>query len=237
MPAAAGFALLTIALTYLQPYVITPIFFTQRPLADESLRADIIALGERSGVPISEVYVIDASRQGNEGNAYFTGVGGATRVVLYDTLLRDYERDELLTILAHELGHWHYHHIWQGIALTAIGAPIGLLIVHLLLQRLLPAWGIRDPADIASLPLILLIVTLGSYLLLPAQNAISRHWERQADRFAIAATGDPAAFQRTFARLARQNLADPTPPRLIEGVFGTHPAIGRRVADAHALHP
>ncbi len=237
VPAAAGFALLTIALTYLQPYVITPIFFTQRPLADESLRADIIALGERSGVPISEVYVIDASRQGNEGNAYFTGVGGATRVVLYDTLLRDYERDELLTILAHELGHWHYHHIWQGIALTAIGAPIGLLIVHLLLQRLLPAWGIRDPADIASLPLILLIVTLGSYLLLPAQNAISRHWERQADRFAIAATGDPAAFQRTFARLARQNLADPTPPRLIEGVFGTHPAIGRRVADAHALHP
>lgn len=234
-PAAFGGVVFTIALTYLQPYVITPLFFTQRPLADESLRAAIITLGERSGVPINEVYVIDASRQGNEGNAYFTGVGGATRVVLYDTLLRDYQRDELLTILAHELGHWRYHHIWQGIALTAVGAPVGLWLVHLLLQRLLPAWGIRDPADIASLPLILLIVTLGSYLLLPAENALSRHWERQADRFAIAATGNPQAFQRTFVRLARQNLADPTPPRLIEGLFGTHPAIGRRVADAQQM--
>jgi STE24 endopeptidase len=235
--ASGGFVLMTLLLTYLQPYVITPLFFTQRPLEDQDLRREIIALGERTGVPLTEVFVIDASRQGNEGNAYFTGIGGATRVVLYDTLLRDYPHPELMTILAHELGHWREQHVWKGIALAAVFAPLGLWLVHLVMGGLLPAWGIRDRADIAGLPLLLLIVTLGGYITLPVQNWISRQWERDADRFAIAATGDPQAFGATFARLAQQNLSDPTPPPIIEGLFGTHPAIGRRVADAQSANP
>ncbi len=116
--------------------------------------------------------------------------------------------------------------------LTALGAPIGLWIVHLLLGWLLPGWGIRDRADVAGLPLIMLLATIGGLVTLPVQNWISRQWEREADRFALTATGDSAAFQATFVRLARQNLADPSPPPLYEGLFATHPAIGRRVADA-----
>ncbi len=233
--AAAGAVAGSLLLTYLAPYVITPLFFTQRPLPDQALRAQIIALGERVGVPIDEVYVIDASRQGNEGNAYFTGIGGATRVVVYDTLLREYPPQELATILAHELGHWRGHHVWKGLLLTAITAPVGLWALHTTLGWLLPAWGIRDRADVAGLPLMMLLATLGGLALLPAQNWISRQWEREADRFAIMATGDPDAFRTTFVRLARQNLADPTPPRLYEGIFATHPAISRRVADAESL--
>ncbi|PLS80085.1 MAG: peptidase M48 [Chloroflexi bacterium] len=230
--AAGGAILGSLLLTYLAPYVITPLFFTQRPLDDPTLRTQIMELGARTGVPISEVFVIDASTQGNEGNAYFTGIGGATRVVLYDTLLRQYPKEELLTILAHELGHWRAQHVWKGLLLTALGAPIGLWIVHLLLGWLLPGWGIRDRADVAGLPLIMLLATIGGLATLPVQNWISRQWEREADRFALTATGDPAAFQATFVRLAQQNLADPTPPPLYEGLFATHPAIGRRVADA-----
>lgn len=233
--AAAGAIIGSLLLTYLAPYVITPLFFNQQPLQDQALRTQIMELGERTGVPISEVFVIDASTQGNEGNAYFTGIGGATRVVLYDTLLRQYPTDELLTILAHELGHWRAQHIWKGLLLTAVGAPIGLWIVHILLGWTLPSWGIRGRSDVASLPLIMLLATLGGLATMPVQNWISRQWEREADRFAIMATGDPAAFQATFVRLAKQNLADPTPPPLYEGLFATHPAIGRRVADAESV--
>jgi STE24 endopeptidase len=236
--AAAGAILGSLLLTYLAPYVITPLFFTQRPLEDQTLRAEIFALGERVNVPIGEVYVIDASSQGNEGNAYFTGIGGATRVVIYDTLLRQYPKQELLTILAHELGHWHHQHIWKGLALSVVGAPLGLWILHIALGWLLPAWGIQNRADVAGLPLIMLLASLGALLAMPVQNRISRQWEAEADRFAIQATGDPAAFQATFVRLAQQNLGDPSPPRLYEGIFATHPAVGRRVADAQsALNP
>jgi Zn-dependent protease with chaperone function len=233
--ASAGFVALTLLLTYLTPYVITPLFFTQRPLADQPLRDQIFQLGQRANVPISEIYVIDASSQGNEGNAYFTGVGGSTRVVLYDTLLRSYPPEQLMTILAHELGHWREQHIWKGLLLSWIAAPVGLWIVHALLSWLLPAWGIRDRADIAGLPVILLIVTLGTLMTLPAQNWISRRWERAADQFAIQTTGDPAAFQATFVGLAKQNLSDPTPPPFLESLFSTHPAIGRRVAEAQRM--
>ena len=229
---AAGAFAGMLVLTYLAPYVITPRFFTQRPLEDASLRAEIVALGERTGVPIGEIYVIDASSQGNEGNAYFTGIGGATRVVLYDTVLRQYPRSELLTILAHELGHWRRQHIWQGLLVSGIGAPLGLWLLDQALRRTLPRWGIRGPADVAGLPLIMLLATLAGIVTMPAQNWLSRRWEREADQFAIEATGEPAAFQATFVRLARQNLTDPTPPPLFEGLFATHPAVGRRVADA-----
>jgi STE24 endopeptidase len=233
--ATGGFVLLTVLLTYLTPYVITPLFFTQRPLENPELRAQIFQLGERVGISISEIYVIDASAQGNEGNAYFTGVGGSTRVVLYDTLLRDYPPNQLMTVLAHELGHWREQHIWKGLLISWIAAPLGLWIIHLALGWLLPAWGIRDRSDIAGLPLILLIMTLGSLLLLPAQNWLSRRWERDADRFAVQISGDPAPFQAMFVGLARQNLTDPTPPPFFESLLGTHPAVGRRVAEAQPM--
>lgn len=233
--AAGGFVMLTLLLSYLTPYVITPLFFTQRPLENQALRAQIFQLGERVGVPISEIYVIDASSQGNEGNAYFTGVAGATRVVIYDTLLHNYPTGELLTILAHELGHWREQHVWKGLLMSWIAAPLGLWIVHVALGWLLPAWGIRDRGDVAGLPLILLIVMLGTLLLLPAQNWLSRRWEQTADQFAIKATDDPVAFQATFVRLARQNLTDPSPPPFFESLLGTHPAVGRRVAAAQPM--
>jgi len=235
--ATAGYVAFSLVLTYLTPYVITPLFFTQRPLEDDALRERIVQLGERTGVPIAEVFVIDASSQGNEGNAYFTGIGGTTRVVLYDTLLKNYPQDELLSILAHELGHWREQHVWKGLLLSWIAAPGGLWLLHVVLGRILPAWGIQNRADVAGLPLILLLVTLGSLVTLPAQNWLSRRWERDADQFAIQATNDPAAFQATFVRLAQQNLADPTPPPLFESIFSTHPAVGRRIAAAQELSP
>lgn len=235
--ASAGFVLLSVSLVYLEPLIVTPLFFRQQPLADPVLRARILQMGARIGVPVDEVYVIDASKQGAEGNAYFTGVGGSTRIVLYDTLVRSYPPDELLSVLGHEMGHWRERHVWKGLALNAIAAPFGFLAAHVLLRATLPRWGIRSPADIAGLPLLMLLLSLATIATLPIQNWQSRRWEAAADAIAVRATGDREAVARTFAHLARQNLSDPTPPPLIEALFASHPAIGRRVASALAESP
>jgi STE24 endopeptidase len=228
--ASLGYALSSLGMAYAFPLVITPLFFDQRPLTDQALRAQIIHMGARIGVPVQDVFVIDASKQGNEGNAYVAGVGQTTRIVLFDTLLNDYPADELLSIVAHEMGHWRARHIWKGLILSWIVAPPALFAVDRLLRRLLPRWGIRSPDDIASLPYLLLLLNLALLATLPLQNWQSRRWETEADRLGVAATGDRAAFARTFVRLAHQNLANPTPPPLVEALFATHPAIGRRVA-------
>jgi STE24 endopeptidase len=235
--ATAGYMLLSFAQVYLYPLVITPLFFTQQPLADEMLRTEIIELGARVGMEVDQVWVIDASTRGAEGNAYVAGVGGSTRIVLYDTLLDAYPMDELLTIVGHELGHWREWHIWKGLLISWAVTPLALFATHVLALTLLPRWGIRHIADIAGLPLLLLLLNLAMIGTLPLQNWQSRRWEQQADRIALEATGDPEAFTRTFARLARQNLANPTPPRLAEVLFATHPAIGRRVDSALRAFP
>lgn len=237
IPASTGSMLLSLFLVYISPVVITPLFFTQRPLADAGLRAQIVDLAARVGVEVDQVYVIDASRQGSEGNAYVTGVGGTTRIVLYDTLLASYPQDELLAVLAHEMAHWRRYHIWQGLILSFVAAPIGFAAAHVILRRVLPRWGIRHPADVAGLPFLLVLLSIVTIVTLPVQNWQSRRWETEADRIALAATHDGPALARTFARLARQNLADPTPPRLVEVLFATHPAIGRRVSDMLGAAP
>jgi STE24 endopeptidase len=227
-----GAMLFSLALTYLWPIVVTPLFYTQRPLEDEVLRARILELAQRAGVQVENVYVLNASSTGNEGNAYFTGIGGATRIVLYDTLRDNYPQDEVAVVLAHELGHWRHQHVWKGLLLGGALTLAGLLLGHLLLGRLLPAYGIRGLADVAGLPLLVLLATLGSTLILPGQMWLSRQWEREADRFALQATGDPDAFIRSFERLARQNLSDPTPPPLIEALFYSHPSVAHRLEAA-----
>lgn len=235
--ASIGYALFSAAMVYLQPLVLTPIFFNQQPLQDTALRERVLGLANNIGVTVDNVYVIDASTQGNEGNAYFTGLGGSTRIVLYDTLLTEYAPDEIDTILAHEMGHWYEWHIWKGLALSWVIAPIGLCVAHIIMRRTLPRWGIRTPSDVAGLPLLLLLATLATTASLPFQNWQSRRWEMAADRIALMATNDPEAFARTFVRLGQQNLSDPSPPQIVEGLFGSHPALARRVDWALANRP
>jgi STE24 endopeptidase len=232
--ASAGTMLLSLFFVYISPIVITPLLYTQRPLDDAVLRTKIVELATRIGVKVDEIYVIDASTQGIEANAYVTGIGGSTRIVLYDTLLANYPQDEVLAVLAHEMGHWYLFHIWQGLILSFLAAPFGFLIVHRLLRRVLPRWGIRRSSDVAGLPFLLLLLSIVTITTLPGQNWLSRRWEAEADQIALIATGNDPAVARLFARLARQNLTDPAPPRLVETLFATHPAIGRRVAAALA---
>ncbi len=139
IPGAAGVTAIAVVFTWLGPVVLAPIFNRFDPLPDgSSARADVVELGRRAGVEIGEVYRIDASRRGTSLNAYVDGIGSSKRVVLYDTLLADAEREELRSVVAHELGHVAGDDIRRGILYVAIVAPLGLLFVRELVERDLP---------------------------------------------------------------------------------------------------
>jgi len=229
IPAGALLMLAAAAFTLLAPVLITPLFYQVRPLDDQAVRARILALAERAGMSVDEVYVIDASVKTTAANAYFTGFGGAQRIVLYDTQLSGYTPDQVEVVLAHEMGHWTYHHVLLGLLGAGAAAWIGLFGLRWLLDRNWRRLGLRGPADVAGLPYLLAVVAVLTTLSLPFQNALSRYGERQADCFALRLSQRPQAFVELFERLAVQNLAVVDAPAWEKRVFYTHPPIAERI--------
>ena len=189
-------------------------------------------LVERAGVPVKDILVVDASRQGNHSNAYFTGFGATQRIVLYDNLFKkDYSRAEVASIFAHELGHWRHQHIVKGIALGAVGALVGLFILAQILAMSVGRGrlALRYPADPAGLPLILLMLTIGSWLAMPVGNAISRAFERQADLDSLELARQPDAFIAAEKRLAIDNIDNVAPLPFSVWLFASHPPAVERI--------
>jgi STE24 endopeptidase len=224
IPAAAALALLAFLFSFLAPVLIAPLFNRYRPLEQEPLRSELHALAAEAGVPVEAVLVEDTSRRTRKANAYVTGLGRTRRIVLSDTLLTDTPPAEVRTVIAHELGHRRMRHVLLGTLLSVSGAIVGTAIVWALL-------GTRtaDPHRLPFLLLVALALTLGAT---PALTALSRHWERNADRFALELTRDRAAYEQTFNRLATANLSDLDPPRLIYILLFTHPTPPQRLAAA-----
>ena len=181
-----------------------------------------VELGRRAGVEIGEVYRIDASLRGTSLNAYVDGIGSSKRVVLYDTLLAGAEREELRSVVAHELGHVAGDDIRRGILYVAIVAPLGLLFVRELVNAICRRTGV-DPGSPAALPAYLLAITLATFLINVPANQLSRKVEATADDFALELTEDPQALVELQQRLGRANLSDPDPPNVFTTLFGTHP--------------
>jgi STE24 endopeptidase len=232
-------AALTILLVALAPVVIDPLFNTIRPVEDPALRQRVLRLAERAGIPVDEVYTTDASRRTRKGNAYFTGLGATKRIVLYDTLVAQSDPGAVDLVAAHELAHWKHAHIWKGIGLSLLGTGILLACGARVL-----AWAggrgafhLAGPADVAGLPLFLLALLVLSLTGLPIQNAISRHFEREADRTSLDVTQDPAAFIRAEVNLARSNLADLAPSPFVVGLLSTHPPVAERIRMAETFCP
>lgn len=232
--AAAVFLLLQAFIAFVVPVWLMPLFYRLTPLADASLRARLVRLAERAGVRVVGVWVADQSRKSRTANAMLTGLGRTRRIVLFDTLVDGFSVAETEAVLAHELGHHAHHDIWRGLAGQGVLIVVTFTVADRLLQLGAPLWnlrGIEDPAGVPWLALVLLGLGL---LTLPLANAFSRRIEREADDFALAATGDAAGFIRAMERLASLNLAERRPHRLKEIVFYSHPAIDRRIARAIA---
>jgi STE24 endopeptidase len=235
--AGLGSAIVAAFFAYLAPVLIAPLFNAFVPLRTTpyaTLQPRIEALAQKAGLPVKDVLVMDASRQGRHTNAYFTGFFGTRRIVLYDTLLKSHGEEETLSILGHEMGHWRRHHIVKGIALGTLGALLGFFLLAQLLERAAASsrFGLRHPADPAGLPLILLLSALAGFASLPVQNAVSRAFEREADRDALELYGHPEVFIEAEKRLARDNISNVAPSDLNVFLFATHPPTLDRIAAA-----
>jgi Zn-dependent protease with chaperone function len=216
--AAPGAALLALVIGFLAPVVLEPVFNRFRPLTDAELAAALRALAARAGVPVRDVLVSDASRRTRKHNAYVSGLGRTRRVVVFDTLLAEATRPELEVVVAHELGHRRHRDVLKGTALGMVAAAATVLVL----------WPL-DPTP-RHIPLLMFAVALFELAGTPLFAFVSRRFERRADRFALSLTRDSSAFEAAFRRLARANLADLDPPRLVYAFLFTHPTFPERLA-------
>ena len=232
--AAVGAALLVLLLTFVAPVLLEPVFNRFRPLEDEELRDAVLRLSTDAGVPVREVLVADASKRTTKLNAYVSGLGATRRVVLYDTLVDTATTPEVLTVVAHELGHRRHRHVALGTAIGMAGAAGFVLVLWVLLRSdaVLEAIGAAGPGEARIVPFVLLVGSALGLLLAPLQAALSRSWEYACDRFAVEQTGDLPAFESAFGRLSDANLPDPAPPRLIYLWLFSHPTVEERLAAA-----
>ncbi|MGB2805501.1 MAG: M48 family metallopeptidase [Candidatus Zixiibacteriota bacterium] len=223
----------TVVLVNLAPILILPLFNVYTPLPEGELRERLVSLSHEANVEVEDIFTVDMSKQTKKANAMFTGLGNTKRIVLGDNLVDEFTTDEIEVVIAHEMGHNLMHHIWKGIFFSAFLVAIGFLIIHLtgpvIITRCRNRLKIDSMADVASLPLILLIFSLYGLVTMPIFPAVSRHMERQADRFALDMTQNKEAFISAMDGLAYMNLSDPNPSPIIEFLLYDHPPISKRI--------
>jgi STE24 endopeptidase len=222
---------LFVALAQLAPILLFPLFYRFRALENESLRDRLTRLSERAGAKVRGVYEWNLSEKSKKANAALMGLGRTRRIVLADTLLENYTEDEIEAVLAHELGHHAHNHILKSILVQAVISFVGFWVVKTALRKPYPEW-FSSQADFANLPLILLVATVMSLLLLPILNTYSRFNERQADQYAWKSIASVEPFLTAMNKLAVQNLAERVPARWVEILFHSHPSTSRRIEAA-----
>ena len=228
-----AFIVLFVALAQIAPVVLFPIFYKFQPLQKEELKQRLVHLSERAGTRIRGVYEWKLSEKSKKANAALTGLGKTRRIILADTLLTTYSDDEIEAVLAHELGHHVRRHILKGILLEVAVTFVGFWAANEVLR-----WAVFDRhmfeslADFANLPLLALVSTVLSLVLMPVLNAYSRQKEREADQYCFESISSVQPFITSMNKLADQNLAERSPSRLVEVLFHSHPAISKRIEAA-----
>ncbi|MDP1848045.1 MAG: M48 family metallopeptidase [Solirubrobacteraceae bacterium] len=226
VPGSAIVVAFGVVTIYAGPVVLDPLFNKFQALPAGQTRNDVLELADRAGVDIGEVYSVDASRRSTAANAYVAGLGRTKRVVLYDTLLDNFERDEVRLVVAHELAHQHHDDVPHGLLYVAIVAPFGLLAVAQLTRRLAPAGAEPGPAILPALALSLFVMTT---TITTISNQLSRQVEARADSYALTLTGEPEPFIGFEKRIALRNLSDPDPPGWQTALLATHPPAIERI--------
>jgi Zn-dependent protease with chaperone function len=231
-----------LALFFLQPVVIDPLFYTFKPLATEqpALLSEMQKVVHRGGMEIApdRMFVMNASSKQTSLNAYVTGYGASKRVVVWDTTIAKATIPETLFVFGHEMGHYVLLHIPKEIAIDAtillFLLYLGYRLANWMLARWGAQWSIRDLRDLASLPVLMLVISLLAFLATPAFNAVSRHFEHEADRYGLEVIHGivPSPNQvaaHYFEKSGEMNLADPDPSTWDKVWFFDHPTRPERV--------
>lgn len=232
---AGLFAVALVGLARLAPVLLLPVFYTFRPLDRPPLVERLMALAARARTDVVGVFEWVLSGHTRKANAALAGLGHTRRILLSDTLLADYSDDEIEVVLAHELAHHLHRDLWRGIGVQTLVLVGGCYVADVVLRAAVDRLGYRGMADPAALPLLMLAGGAWSFLALPFVNALSRAQERAADRYAIEATGNPAAFVSAMKRLSQQNLAEERPSAVARWLFYSHPPIRERIEAARAF--
>jgi Zn-dependent protease with chaperone function len=232
---------LIVIMFLITPIWIAPLFNKFGPMQDKALEADVLATASRAGVEGARVFQVDKSVDTEKVNAYVTGIGNTKRIVLWDTLLKRLSPRQIRFVVGHELGHYVLGHVVVSIFVSWGLLLLGLYGAHrtadLLLSRFGGRFGFSQLSDVASLPLLMLLLSVFSLLIGPATLALSRYHEHEADRFALELTHDNPGGASAFVALQRQNLAVPRPGWLFKLFRASHPPIGERVDFMNTYRP
>jgi STE24 endopeptidase len=231
------FALFQMLILWLYPVLIAPLFNKYEPVKDETLKEAIIAMMNRAGLKIKGVFQVDEGKRTKHTNAYFTGFGKTKRIVLYDTLLTSHSVDEILSILAHEIGHWKKKHILKQLVFLEVSSLIGFYIAYRFVDWPLLYRTFGFDQVISYVGLLLLGALFGplSFFLTPFGAMVSRKFEREADDFAFDTTGTTKPLVDALKRLAKDNLANLHPHPFYAWFYYSHPPLTERIARLQSM--
>jgi len=238
---------------FIYPVIIDPIFYNFTVLKDESLQKDIRIITDNAGIKVNSILIADASRKTNTVNAYFYGIGSTKRIVIYDNLLNNHSRDEVLSVIAHEVGHWQYRHIILSI-IIGIAEIILLVFIFRIIQPVLrmqtggpgknifqvknspqkqsvskPAYNQAVNFGAKNIIILFMLYSFLSFIILPINNLVSRQFEKQADMAALNLTINPEAQVKILENLAISNLSNVRPGKVLQYFIFSHPPIMDRI--------
>jgi len=223
------------------PVYVAPLFNRFGPMRNKELEARILALAERAGIEGSRVYEVEKSVDTRTVNAYVTGLGGTKRIVLYDTLLERLDPDEVLFVVGHEIGHYVLGHVRRFVVAAWLVIVLSLYLIHrageALVARHRLRFGFDRLADVASLPLLLILAGATALAASPLLLALSRRAEHEADRFGLELTRENHAAATAFVKLAALNLEVPRPGPIYTFFRASHPSLAERIEFANRYRP
>jgi STE24 endopeptidase len=227
------FLILSLFILYISPYVIEPLFNKFSPIEGKSLEDKIKGLMQKVNIKVSRVFRMDASKRSRHTNAYFSGIGRVKRIILYDTLLEKMDEDEILSVLAHEAGHWKKKHVLKMIVVTEIVSLIGIYISFRILQTdfLTNLFHVEGGTFFAKIVILGFMGGIISFLFTPLGSFISRKFEREADSFAGQVTENKEAMVGALIKLSKDNLSNLHPHPLYAAFYYSHPPVVQRIRE------
>lgn len=230
LAAGLGMALVSVVFATVYPVVILPIFNKYTPIEDKELTNALENILHGGGLKSSGFFKEDMSRQTKKENAFLTGMGKTRRVVLGDNLMDNMNVPEIQSVLAHEVGHYQHRHIWKGIIGGTVQQLIVFYLVDLTMRQIFPSFLSSVRSNLTLFPyFVILVGSVSGFLFGPLGKALSRHFERQADRYALENAKNPGAFLSAMAGLANRNLSNAYPERWVKLLYYSHPPIGERL--------